>query len=1327
MFKHFLSRGSLIGLLLLCFIQMVYATQVVVLHNDFVEDQKFEKLIPLAEEQQVKLIDWNVSQKDQDLTSLIEQSDLVVFDVPRPSDRQELESQLLAQVESSQKPYLIVGGGAPKVAGLPQDFGRHLQQLYGNGGVLNFSYFFKAVYFWNTKGKTSFAEVQQLPAIAIYHPQASQYFAHASEYLDWYKNNHAIQQTMAQAVFIISPSTITDLTADKIDQLISFAEQKHIVPMVLLWNQSQAEMPLSSYLKDIQVDALVNMTHVQQGKKLVDELSQINAPMIQTLTFQGDTEQWQKTRSGIPAQLAAIFLSVPETWGFSDPLVLSSKPHGNDVWLKPQVDLLLDKILALSRLKHLNNADKKVALMYWNYPVGAKNLSASNLNVPASILNIQQAMIQQGYQVPEINEKQIIEQAQALLSVYYDHQQLDKLQQQHLVAYFPVQDYLDWLKTLPAERQKQLFDTSQIRQHWAVVKQGQQDYFAIPRLQVGNMQILAQPPRSSKLGENYHSQDAIPDPLYLVTYLYLQKNNDLLIHLGTHGTQEWLPGKDRGLDYADYSYLTAGALPIFYPYVQDNVAEALQAKRRGRAITISHQTAPLSPSGLYDELRDIHEVIHQYIQLDEGSVKQQTQQKIVTMVEKSGIAKDLGWPQARIRQDFPTFFNQLHEHLHHLAQQNIPLGLHHFGQNATDEQRIVIVMQQLGPKYLEALKQDPDEVFNIEQSEIKNTLAYRWLAHYLLNQPDEEAEKISLNDQLNQFLQQAKHNFNDLSADQEMTGLLNAMQGGFVLPGTGGDPVRQPQSVSGRNLYAFEANKVPSQSAYDTGQQTFDQLIAQYQQKHAGQYPKKVAFSLWSSETIRHLGVTEAQVLAALGLKPIWDNAGRVTRLEIIPREQLKRPRIDVVIQATSVYRDQFDAFMHLLAQAIGQLSELGEPDNQLYQHTQQLQAQLLTKDISAEQARALAQLRIFSNKPGEYGSGLTDHTLKYDMWQDDKELAQTFLNNLQYAYGDKTWGEAAPQNLFAENLKGVDVAIMSRSSNVQGVLSTDHSFEYLGGLSLAIRTVQGKSPELLITDLRQNTSEVMGLKDFLSDEMRTRYLNPQWIKGMQKEGYAGTLEILNAINNLYGWNVTDPDVVRADQWQDMYDTYVLDKRNLGVKQWFAQQNPSAQLQLMTRMAEAIRRDYWQTDEQTRQQLAQTIKELQQSQQLKPESKRVQQFVEQRLAQASTAAQVQPQQMAKTSATSPPTPVSRQPPRPPQAQAKGQGLQPKTAIASQMVVPAPAMPALAQPKVQKVQGQMLKQIQPKTQMKHELWWVWLGVLLLLVMGALSQLIHYRKS
>ncbi|SPL69990.1 cobaltochelatase subunit CobN [Acinetobacter stercoris] len=1354
MFRSFFVKCSLACLLMFTFVH-AYATQVLIVHNSFVEDTKYEKLAQIAQQENVKLVHWNVSQKDEGLTPVLEQSDLVILDVPRPPDRQEVEEKVLRQVDQLQKKYIIIGGGAPKISGVPKLFGYKLLMLYANGGALNFKNFFSAVDLWATKGKTSFPSVQKLPEISIYHPKAPQYFAKPADYLQWYKNTYRPdQKTAAQAVFIIHPSTITDLTAEKIDQLIDLAEQKNVVPLVVLLDERKAKTTLSEYLSNIQVDALVNMTHIQQGQKLVEELSKINTPMIQALAFQGNAAQWQEATSGVPPYLTAIFLSMPEIWGFSDPLVLSTKEQGKETWLKPQVDLLLDKVVSQSHLKHLNNADKKVAVMFWNYPYGAKNLSASNLNIPVSIVNIQKAMAAQGYKVPEMSEKDVILQLQALLSVFYDHAHLKSLQEQNLVAYFPVKDYLDWVKTLPEHRQKELPNESQIKQHWAVVEKDQQYFFTIPRLQVENLQILPQPPRSSKLGENYHSQAAIPDALYLATYLYLQKNNNALIHLGTHGTQEWLPGKDRGLDHADYSYLTAGALPIFYPYVQDNIAEAIQAKRRGRAVTISHQTAPLSPSGLYDELRDMHEVIHQYIQLDEGSVKQQTQAKLIGMVEKSGIARDLGWTKARIEQDFPTFFNQLHDHLHHLAQQNVPLGLHRFGQTATDEQRIIIVMQQLGPKYIEALKQDPDEVFNIDASEIKNTLAYRWLAHNLLDQPDDEAEKVKARGDLKKFLEQAQTNFNNLSSEQELKSLLNGLQGGYILPGTGGDPIRQPQSVSGRNLYAFEANKVPSQSAYQTGMKTFDQLIAQYQQKHPNQYPKKVAFSLWSSETIRHLGVTEAQVLHALGLKPVWDEAGRVVKLEIIPRAELKRPRIDVVIQATSVYRDQFDSFIRLLSQAIAQLSELDESDNQLYQHAKQLQAQLVAQNIPEDQAKALSQLKVFSNKPGEYGSNLTQHTLKYDQWDNDKELADTFLNNLQYAYGDKTWGEAAPQNLFAENLKGVDVAVMSRSSNVQGVLSTDHPFEYLGGLSLVIRTVQGKSPELLITDLRQNKSEVTTLKAFLSDELRSRYLNPQWIKGMQNEGYAGTLEVLNATNNLYGWNVTDPSVVRDDQWQDMYDTYVLDKRNLGVKKWFEKENPSAQLQVLTRMAEAIRQDYWKADEQTRQQLAQTIRDIQKQQNLNLESKRVQQFVNQQMknptataqadtqknvdheqppttenvsVSADTHAQTRPKIAPKQSVAKPSTVASmpaQSKPETHQSAAKGQGLNPKTATAADASV---AKPAAANSVTQKVQGQTLQQVEKKSQVKNYVWVVLLGVLALLGVGAAKQLIRRRKS
>lgn len=1349
-------------------------TKVLVLHTDFVANTKFEKLVPIAAKQNVQLQHLQVNQNQKAVQQSIQQADVIILDVPRPPDRKQVEELALESLKAQDKAYMTVGGGAPQFQKIPKLFGFKLLDLYYNGGEINFSHYFEAVHLWNTEGKKATFKTQKLPEISIYHTSAQDYFDNVQSYLDWYQQNlkhqkkSTIQGQNAYLVYVLHPSNITNLTSEKIDQLITLTERKGVVPIVLLWNESKTKTKLSDFFKDVPITAMVNMTHIQNGQDLVAELQKMNVPMVQSLSFNGNFEEWKNSKSGIPPHLASIFLSLPETWGFSDPLVLSLNEGGREQWIEPQVNILLERVIAQSKLKIKPNKEKQIGVMFWNYPYGQNNLSASNLNIPLSIENIQKSLKERGYDTELISEKQIISDAQTLLSAYYQHEKLADLQQKEMLSYFPVQYYLDWLKTLPEQRQHELKESADIQKlskHWAVVKREGEFYFAIPSQRYGNLLLLPQPTRGSKLGENYHSLDAVPDPLYLATYLYLQQATDALIHLGTHGTQEWLPGKDKGLAANDYPLLTAGALPIFYPYVQDNIAEAMQAKRRGRAVIVSHQTAPLAPSGLYDELRDIHDLIHQYAQLDEGLVKQQTQGKLIALTEQSGVLKDLNLTQVQAQNNFPQFYTQLHDHLHRLAQQAVPMGLHRFGLSAQDDQRLMIVLQQLDSDYFKALKLDKNEVFNADIETIRQSLAYRYLAHYVLNpaestglgwfkskasnvEVDADIQKIGQSGKLKAYIETAQKNYEYLSADREMQSLLNALSGGYVLPGTGGDPIRQPESVSGRNLYAFEANKIPTKAAYEMGQKTFEQMIAQYQQKHPQQYPNKVAFSLWSSETIRHLGVSEGQVLAALGLRPVWDQAGKVVSLDIIPQQELKRPRVDVVIQATSVYRDQFDGFMRLLAGAMAKLSALNEPNNQLYQNSQQIQQSLIAQKVDPERAKALSQLKIFSNEPGEYGSGLTKKTLSYDDWENDQELANTFLNNLQYAYGDKTWGEQAPVNLFAENLKGVDVAIMSRSSNVHGVLSTDHPFEYLGGLSLAIRSVQGKSPELLITDLRQNKAEVTSLKAYLSDELRTRYLNPEWIKSMQKEGYAGTLEVINVTNNLYGWNVTDPSVVRADQWKDMYETYVQDKRELGVNEWFKQHNPSAQLQVLNRMAEAIRQDYWQSDDETKREIAEKIQALQEQVNLPLESEKLNEFTQSILKQNDSVSleknaqmtvvtdQVNLENSSETKRTADEQNTQNQ-------QAIGQGLNPttqtlKAADANQSTQDQhPSSIEIQTPKIdqkntqnqaqQKVKGQALEQVQKKSEVQD---YAWVGAFILSLLigfGFFKQFMQQRKK
>lgn len=292
-------------------------------------------------------------------------------------------------------------------------------------------------------------------------------------------------------------------------------------------------------------------------------------------------------------------------------------------------------------------------------------------------------------------------------------------------------------------------------------------------------------------------------------------------------------------------------------------------------------------------------------------------------------------------------------------------------------------------------------------------------------------------------------------------------------------------------------------------------------------------------------------------------------------------------------YRDQFDGFMRLLAEAIERLAALDEPGNPLARNSQALERRLRERGVEAPLAQRLSRLRLFGNAPGDYGTGVTQLTLDSTRWDDDSALAEQFLGRLQYAYGSRDWGvKLDGGNLFAEQLKGVQAAILSRSSTLNGVLSTDHPFEYLGGLSLAVRHLDGASPALYIADLRQRQPRTTAAAQFLASELRGRYLSPQWIAAMQREGYAGSLEMLDLANNLWGWQAADRTMVRADQWQALHDTFVMDRRELGLAEWFETHNPTAQAQIIARMAEAIRKGYWDASEQTRRELAERWRQL---------------------------------------------------------------------------------------------------------------------------------------
>ncbi|MDP2768617.1 MAG: cobaltochelatase subunit CobN, partial [Giesbergeria sp.] len=875
---------------------------------------------------------------------------------------------------------------------------------------------------------------------------------------------------------------------------------------------------------------------------------------------------------------------------------------------------VVGKALNLAHLQRKQNADKRLSIFFWNYPPGEKNLSASFLNVPRSLQTTLAALQAAGYDTESPSEPLLIGNLQRLLAPSYRQGELEPLLRDGLAATLPVAQYRQWLATLPAATQEAL------RARWGepekssmVLRRGGEAVFVVPRLMLGKIAILPQPPRGEQWDDKekalYHSPSALPSHYYLAAYLWAreQQKSDALVHFGTHGSQEWLPGKERGLSVFDPGMLAVGNVPVAYPYIADNIGEAQQAKRRGRAVIVSHQTPPFKPAGLHAALTHMHDLLHAWLAQDDGVVKEKIKADLLAAVQKEHIDRDMAWTPERTRSEFPAFVDLLHNHLHELAETAQPLGLHTLGRAPEEQHRLATVLLMLGRPFWEAAAlhagapaADVDEALIGDYSRLAQTAPYQLLQRHVIEGQSLEALPAALQT----GIAKARTAYAHIGADQELPALLQVLAGRHLPTSYGGDPIKNPDAYpTGRNLYGFDPSRVPTPQAWAAGKDAAEQLIAEHQ-RLTGKAPTKLAVSLWSVETMRHQGLLEAQALWLLGVEPVWDDGGRVTGVKLVPRNVLGRERVDVVLSATGLYRDHFPNAMKQLARAVqlaAQAQGPGEDGNPVAAHTRSMAAKLRAQGMGEQAALAAAQTRIFSSESGNYGTGLDNATLATDSWQGKKEgdrkLAQLYLSRMQYAYGpdESTWGSlpgAAQEgksgiggnggkalNLYAEHLRGTEGAVLSRSSNLYGMLTTDDPFQYLGGIALAVRHLDGKAPQLYISNLRgAGSGKVEGAAQFLAKELATRQFHPGYIKGLMAEGYAGTLQVLDATNNFWGWTAVAREIVRDDQWQEMADVYVRDKHQLGLRRWFEANTPHAVAQTMERMLEAARQGYWKAD-----------------------------------------------------------------------------------------------------------------------------------------------------
>lgn len=418
----------------------------------------------------------------------------------------------------------------------------------------------------------------------------------------------------------------------------------------------------------------------------------------------------------------------------------------------------------------------------------------------------------------------------------------------------------------------------------------------------------------------------------------------------------------------------------------------------------------------------------------------------------------------------------------------------------------------------------------------------------------------------------------------EMSSLMNALNGGFTAPSPGGDLIVNPNTLpTGRNLFSINVENTPSEDAWEKAKELCDNTIKMYCERHKGEYPRKVSYTLWSSEFIETEGATIAQILYMLGVEQVRDAFGRVTDLRLIPSKQLGRPRIDVVVQTSGQLRDLAASRLFLINKAIEMAANAkgDKYDNLVKAGVTESERVLVEKGMSPKEAREVSMYRVFGGVNGNYGTGIQEMVTAGDRWDKESQIAEVYMNNMGAYYGDEKNWETVRKAAFEAALTRTDVVVQPRQSNTWGALSLDHVYEFMGGMNLAVRNVTGKDPDAYLADYRNHSNmRMQEVKEAIGIEGRTTIFNPAYIKEKMKGGASSASTFAEIVTNTYGWNVMKPKAIDKEMWDEIYNVYVKDKYHLGTKEFFDKQNPAALMEMTAVMMESARKGMWKATPQ---------------------------------------------------------------------------------------------------------------------------------------------------
>ncbi|MFG1641320.1 cobaltochelatase subunit CobN [Amycolatopsis sp. NPDC049252] len=940
----------------------------------------------------------------------------------------------------------------------------------------------------------------------------------------------------------------------------------------------------------------------------VAEMAALDVPILQALCLTSDRETWAASDDGLSPLDAGNQMAVPEFDGRLITVPFSFKELDEDGLPRyipdaERASRVAKIALAHARLRHTPASERRIALMLSAYPTKHSRVgNAVGLDTPASVIELLRRMRELGYDLGEdafpgvepTGTDQPDGDALIHALIAAGGQDPEWLTEEQLAGNpirVPAARYRSWFEALPDELREG------IEGHWGpapgelYVDNGD---IVLASLQSGNVIIMIQPPRG--FGENpvaiYHNPDLPPSHHYLAAYRWLEEEfgAHAVVHLGKHGSLEWLPGKTAGLSASCAPDAVLGNLPLIYPFLINDPGEGAQAKRRAHATIVDHLIPPMARAESYGDMARLEQLLdeHANIAAMDPAKLPAVRAQIWTLIQAAKLDHDLGVDERPHDAEFDDFLLHIDGWLCEVKDAQIRDGLHILGAAPTGEARVNLVLAMLraqqvwggkqgalpGLRSALGLKENSDaptsEVDKIEKTARSLVEAMEWRSWDVtavrgiiddkLGGPDEQVQLI-LEFAANEIVPRLAATTGELDA------ILHALDGGYIPAGPSGSPLRGLVNVlpTGRNFYTVDPKAIPSRLAWETGQALADSLLRRYRED-TGDWPRSVGLSVWGTSAMRTSGDDAAEVLALLGVQPVWDEASRrVTGIEAIPLSELGRPRIDVTIRISGFFRDAFPHVITMMDDAVRLVASLDEPlaENFVRAH--------VSSDLAAHGDSRRATTRIFGSKPGAYGAGLLP-LMESGNWRDDKDLAEVYAVWGGFAYGRDLDGRPAREDM-ESSYKRIVVAAKNTDTREHDIADSDDYFQYHGGMIATVRALTGTAPASYVGDsTTPDAVRTRTLGEETARVFRARVVNPRWLAAMRRHGYKGAFELAATVDYLFGFDAT-AGVVGDWMYEKLTESYVLDETN---QEFLRQANPWALRGIVERLNEAADRGLWE-------------------------------------------------------------------------------------------------------------------------------------------------------